>query len=144
MGQVLNILNIILIVFIILGTLAILIDVFSYPGRAILNLLLMIPEIAYVLYCMNYVDKGTFIKIQYFLASLGWSVFIILASFIIIIIQLFGKLYICTRKDGFPIFTGFACGFMYLLPLIMFSTMLIHAAVFLYCKWIFYSQTQKH
>ena len=104
MGSILNILNIILVVFIILGTLAILIDLFSYPGRAILNFLLLLPEVAFVLYSMNYVDKGTFISIKYFLAAFAWAAFVVGASFIIIIIQLFGKLYICTRKDGFPIY----------------------------------------
>ena len=96
LGNILNLLNIILIVFIILGLLAILIDLFSYPGRAILNLLLMIPEIGFVLYCMNYVDKGTFIRLEFFLISGIWAIFALFASFIIVIIELCGKLYICT------------------------------------------------
>ena len=95
-GSILNILNLVLVVFIILGTLAILIDLFSYPGRAILNFLLMIPEVIFVVYCMHYVDKGSFIKPAYFIAAFVWAAIMICTSFIIIVVELSGKLYICT------------------------------------------------
>ena len=125
-------------IFIALGFIAILIDLFSSPGRAIINLLIMLPEVAVVLYSLNYANTNDFIQVLFYLLSAAWNVFIVVVSFIVLILEFSGQLNICKRKDGFSTHSGFSCFIMLLIPFLMFSSMMIHGILFLYCQYVFY------